>query len=147
MSKAPVRIRYAEPADAKAIYAMGRAESAFRVSGTIPFYEESELIEWATNRNENVLAVVEEGASVVGFLFCKVISHHWAMLDNFYLAPSSRNTAMAKALRDWLLADLRERRLSYLTCLIREDHRALLRLVRRLGFTPRNSYTWCELFL
>lgn len=142
-----VRVRYAEPADARVINAMGRGDEAFRVSESIPFYEESELIEWASNRQENILAVVELNEEVAGFLFCKVISHHWAMLDNFYLAPGARNTETAQRLRDWLFGELRTRKLSYLTCHIREDHESLLRLVRQLGFTQRNKYTWCELFI
>ena len=142
-----VLIRYADPADARVINAMGRADGAFRVSESIPFYEESELIEWASNRHENILAVVEQKEEVTGFLFCKVISHHWAMLDNFYRAPGARNTETAQKLRDWLLGELRTRKLSYLTCLIREDHESLLRLVRQLGFTRRSKYTWCELFI
>jgi ribosomal protein S18 acetylase RimI-like enzyme len=141
------RIRYADPADADAIFALGRSEPAFKVSGAIPFYEHSELVEWATDRRENILAVVEENGVVVGFLFCKVISHHWAMVDNFYIAPSGRTVGIAAELRDWLVADLRQRGLSYLTCLIREDHVALVRLVRRLGFDVQKQYTWCELFL
>ena len=146
-AKTLVKVRPARPADASAICRLGIADSSFVVSPVIKFYEQSEVAEWARRRRENLLLVAECDDEIVGFLFCKVMSHHWAMLDNFYVRPSSRTTDSAQKLYQSLVRELANRKLTYLTCLVREDHGALMRLVRLKGFTQRHQYTWLEYFL
>jgi GNAT superfamily N-acetyltransferase len=147
MPASPVTVRPALETDAAAIYKLGTKDTAFRVSDAIPFYEESELRQWATDRANNVLLVLEHDNKLTGFLFCKIISQHWAMLDNYYIVKEHRGTENASRLIASLLDELKRRGLTYLTCLIREDHKSLARLARRFGFSPRSRYTWFELFL
>jgi len=49
----------------------------------IRFYEHRELEEWITAPKENLLFVLDEGGEIAGFFFCKIMSSHWAYLDNF----------------------------------------------------------------
>lgn len=143
----PLKVRFADPADAELICNMGTADRSFLVSPLIRFYEKSEVEEWSVNRANNLMLVAEIGNRLVGFLFCKIMSQHWAMLDNFYISPSYRNRTSSRALADFLEKELRQRGISYLTCLVREDHTALARLLKAKGFVGRDRYTWFELFL
>ena len=147
MHRQEIKIRFATPEDADSIYALGVADSAFRVSDVIRFYEKSELAEWAEKTADNLLLVVEGDSEIVGFAFCKIMSHHWAMLDNFYIKPCSRCIPTNEYLWRRLLVELTNRKVTYLTCLVRDDHEAIVRLARRRGFARQHSYSWLELFL
>jgi ribosomal protein S18 acetylase RimI-like enzyme len=140
-------IRFAEPSDAEAIYSLGISDSSFQVSPIIRFYEKTEIEQWSRERDNNILLVAEAENEIIGFLYCKIMSHHWAMLDNFYIRPESRNRTCSEALWNALLKELKARQLTYLTCLVREDHKPLARLLRQGGFIERNRYVWFELFL
>lgn len=144
---ADIKVRFATPEDADSIYALGVADSAFRVSNAIRFYEKSELVEWAGKTADNLLLVVEGDSEIVGFAFCKMMSHHWAMLDNFYIKPARRRYPASEYLWRRLLVELTNRKVMYLTCLVRDDHEAIVRLLCRRGFARQHNYTWLEMFL
>ncbi len=140
-------VRDAQLEDLPEIYALGRSDPAFRVSEVIPFYEESELMEWISRPQENVLCVVLSETGIAGFCFCKVISYHWAMLDNFYVRRECRGGQAGPMLFAELVRRLRDRKISYVSTLIQRDRSALARLTRRYGFRHANSYEWYEMFL
>jgi hypothetical protein len=143
----PVTVRFADPAEAEAICRIGAADPAFEVSPLIRFYEQSEVEEWSRDRQSNLMLVAESGGQLIGFLFCKIMSRHWAMLDNFYVRPPYRHRITSEALSEFLASELRSRRVSYVTCLVREDHMRLARLLEARGFVARQKYTWFEYFL
>jgi hypothetical protein len=100
-------VRDAVPEDVSEIYALGRSDAAFRVSEAIHFYEERELSEWIARPEENILCVALSGSEIIGFCFCKVMSYHWAMLDNFYVKPGSRGKAGPVLPRGWFVISRR----------------------------------------
>jgi len=69
------------------------------------------------------------------------------MLDNFYIKPSSRRFPASEYLWRRLLAELSNRKITYLTCLVRDDHEAIARVACHRGFTRQHNYTWLEMFL
>jgi L-amino acid N-acyltransferase YncA len=142
-----VSVRYAKVSDVHGIYSLGMSDSVFTVSERIRFYEKTELKQWARRKSENILLVLTVSDSIIGFLYCKIMSGHWAILDNIYVAPSNRNIANSKLLIDYLRKELRKRKIDYLTCLIKTQHKTLLRLANRVGFRVADNYYWCELFL
>ena len=75
-------VRLANTGDVDQIFGLGASESAFEISPAIHFYEKTELQEWLNTPRDNVLLVAEESSQIVGFLYAKIMSHHWAMLDN-----------------------------------------------------------------
>ncbi len=140
-------VRRATGDDVERIYALGTADRVFEVSPAIHFYEKSELEEWVGSPGENVLLVAEESGETVGFLYAKVMSHHWAMLDTFYVAPAWRGRGIAKQMLSFLSEALRQRGLEYISTLCDSSDAELLRHLPRQGFTPRKTYVWHEMFL
>lgn len=140
-------IRSARPNDAFQIRTLGTADPAFKVSDRILFYEHEELIEWALTPKDNILLVLEEHAEgeIIGFLYCKVMSYHWAMLDNSYVLPQHRGKKLGKLLYDTLLAELRARHIVYLTTLIEPGNPAAERIPRE--FKQAKAYGWYEAWL
>jgi ribosomal protein S18 acetylase RimI-like enzyme len=142
-----VLVRHALAADVEAIYLLGVEDSAFAVSEHIRFYERTELEEWIVALRDNLLLVAEVSDRVVGFLFCKVMSHHWAMLDTLYVHPEWRGKQCGRLLLCKLADCLRERGIVYLSTLAAEDAAQIPQVLERLGFSGARSYRWYEVFL
>ena len=142
-------VRDASLADIPAIFTMGHSDVAFTVSDRIRFYEKAELQEWIASPKDNILLVLvaDSSSDLAGFLFCKIMSYHWAMLDNFYIQPSFRGQHCDGLLMEELAKRLRQRRIAYLTALTANDQPALARYLKRHGFRTASLYQWNELFL
>ena len=133
--------------DVEAIMALGK-DPSFSVSPSIRFYEREELIEWAQLREENHLLVVTLREAIVGFCFCKVMSPHWAVLDNLYVAPEHRKKGLGRLLMWALTARLKRRKIKYLSALTHVDLKGgTTSFMRTAGFRLGNLYHWQELFL
>ena len=140
-------VRKAALDDVAAIVAMGHGDSAFAVSDRIRFYEKGELDHWIATPRDNILLVIESEGEVAGFTFCKIMSYHWAMLDNFYVLPAFRGSGCSESLMRELLHELRQRGIAYLTTLTDHEDNRLNHYLNRNGFRFAKTYDWHELFL
>ena len=140
-------VRRAKASDASRIRTLGLSDGAFSVSEAIPFYEEQELVEWSNNPEPNLLFVAEEKDCLVGFFFCKIISCHWAMLDNFYVMPNERRRGISRALMETLTIELERQSIAYLTTLVLVENEELASLLPEHGFRKTKRYDWYEYFL
>lgn len=142
-----IDIRTMRREDIDEVVTAGHSDSAFAVSSTIRFYERAELDEWIDCPTANILLVADSREAICGFLYCKLMSYHWALLDNFYVFPAFRNTGIGEALMKGLLEQLQERNIPYLTTLSAVDEPAVGRYIQRFGFQATRTYKWNELFL
>ena len=140
-------VRRATPDDIDFVFRMGSEEPAFRVSPGIRFYEREELVEWVAMPENNLLLVLDTGDDVMGFLFCKLMSSHWAYLDNFYVHPAARGHGYGKLLMQALLDILRDRKISYLSTLVAEHDPHLSRYFESGGLAIERTYWWLERFV
>lgn len=138
-------IRDAEFTDIDAILTLGN-DNAFAVSKHISFYERPELYEWIAERNNNIMLVAATSEQIAGFLYCKIMSCHWALLDNFYVHPNQRGHGYGRHLLLELNERLRKRGITYLSCLAIDDA-SLSAQLNKLGFCRTKSYAWYETFL
>ncbi|HEV7394964.1 MAG TPA: GNAT family N-acetyltransferase [Pyrinomonadaceae bacterium] len=142
-----MQIRRAVNTDAAMIFELHKHDEAFEVSEDVRFYELDELLSWIESPNENIVLVAETSGKLVGFLFCKVMSWHWAALDNFYIAPAFRGSFALIRLMDELRSILSEKGIYYLSTLVRSDDRKLLEICEKYGFKSEHSYVWLDKFL
>jgi GNAT superfamily N-acetyltransferase len=126
---------------------MGSGEPAFGVSPQIRFYERQELCEWIAAPEDNLLLVLDDEGKIRGFLFCKVMSSHWAYLDNFYVHSSSRGHGYGHLLMQALLDLLRERKIAYLSTLVAEPDTFLSEYLGKCGLVTEKTYVWKERFV
>ncbi|WP_292367589.1 GNAT family N-acetyltransferase [Methanoregula sp. UBA64] len=140
-------IRRATPADIDAVFAIGTAEPAFGVSSAIRFYERCELEEWVAAPKENILLVLEDEDGIAGFLFCKIMSSHWAYLDNFYLRPGNRGRGYGRLFMEALLARLKCQGIAYLSTLIDKEDTFLTGYVTTYGLESEKTYVWMDRFV
>jgi hypothetical protein len=138
--------RYATSTDIRVIHELGTSTDEFKVSDGLVFYTKSELLEWVKDRRENILMVLEKNALVVGFTFCKVMSHRWALAETFYIHPDHRTLKSAEVLYMAALNDLKSRGVEQISFIIRDDHKALIRLLKHKGGAQDcGKYTWLNM--
>lgn len=140
-------VRRATSSDTDLIFHMGLEEEAFGVSPRVRFYERQELDEWIAVPEDNLLLVLDCDGEIKGFLFCKLMSSHWAYLDNFYVLPSARGFGHGKLLMQALLDLLRERKIVYLSTLVAEHDPYLSRYFESGGLAVEKTYWWLERFV
>ena len=141
-----VLVRRAIPADIDTLCALGKGEPAFSVSEKIRFYERKELEEWIADPEGNLLLVLDDEDVITGFLFCKIMSYHWAYLDNFYVRPGYRRHGQGMSLMQALLDLLREKKIVYLSTLVEEKDTFLAQYLGMSGFVSEKTYVWLERF-
>jgi len=117
------------------------------VSPRIRFYERRELEEWIAAPGDNILLVLDDDGAVMGFLFCKLMSSHWAYLDNFYIRPEARGQGHGRLLMEALLCVLHEKKIAYLSTLVAETDTFLSGYFRRCGLVTEKTYVWQERFV
>jgi len=142
-----LELRQAVLSDVDDLMALGAAHAGFSVSEKIRFYERDELIEWISKPDENILLAAVVDGRIAGFLFTKIMSWHWAMLDNFYLHPAQRGKQIGQRLLEELFKQLRARKIQYVSTLISTEEPELIAYFRRQNFDAGKSYVWCDRFL
>ncbi len=140
-------VRRAISTDIDAIFSLGTKEPAFGVNERIRFYEREELVEWFASPDENLLLVIENNGDLAGFCFCKIMSFHWAYLDNFYVSPTSRGQGYGHLLMQALLDLIRERKIAYLTTLVAESDTFLTAFFGKCGLVTEKTYVWQDRFV
>jgi ribosomal protein S18 acetylase RimI-like enzyme len=146
----PVEVCQATEGDIDQLLSLGQSERGCTVSEQIRFYERTELVEWAARPEDNLLLVAkakEPKETITGFLFCKVISHHWALLDNFVVKSEFRKQGVGSAMLRALSDRLRGRGIEYLSTLVDVNDSELLEVLWRRGFQQQKQYIWFDLFL
>ena len=138
--------RYATSTDIRVIYELGTSTDEFKVSEQLIFYTKSELLEWVKDRRENILMVLEKNGLVVGFTFSKLMSHRWALAETLYIHPDHRSLKSAEVLYMGALAELKSRGAEQISFIVRDDHKALIRLLKRKGGADDcGKYTWLNM--
>ena len=138
--------RYATGTDIRVIHELGTGTEEFKVSEQLVFYTKSELLEWVKDRRENVLMVLEKNGLVVGFTFSKVMSHRWALTETLYIHPDHRTLKSAEVLYLGALSELKSRGVEQISFIIRDDHKALIRLLKHKGGAGDcGKYTWLNM--
>ncbi|HVP96375.1 GNAT family N-acetyltransferase [Methanoregula sp.] len=140
-------VRRAGPDDIDPLCALGTADPAFGVSPRIRFYEREELAEWIAAPGANILLVLDDGGEIAGFCFSKIMSSHWAYLDNFYVNPVSRGSGYGRLLMQALLDLLREKKIAYLSTLVAGSDGYLSGYFRQCGLAGEKPYIWLERFV
>jgi hypothetical protein len=140
-------IRHATKDDAQQIFQLGHHDDAFRVSDQVPFYEFDEIVAWIEHPEDNIFLVAIQANVLVGFLFCKVMSIHWAMLDNFYVEPANRGSLASLQLFEELKTILRVRGTKYLSMLVKSGDARTSEVAAHVGFSRQDNYTWLDMFI
>lgn len=130
--------------DINKLMQFGLSQKAFEVNSYIKFYEPLELEELI--KNDIVLTITSEN-EIIGFLCCKIMSNHWAMLDNLIIKEEFRGLGYGKSLLNQLFNKLKEKKIEYLSTLVAEENKDLKNQMEHFGFIRQKSYQWMDIYL
>ena len=142
-----IKIRKAKLSDIPSIEKLGRKTKEFVVSKKIRFYEREELEDWIKNPANNTFLIALKGNKVVGFLFSKIISPHWAMADNLVVSEKHRNNGIGNLLLNKYYQILQENKISYISGLVGIDYFPIRKFWKKMGFNEGKAFIWIEKFL
>ena len=146
MSK-EITVRLADRKDVNAIYGLGVKASGFAVSKKIKFYEKKEIKQWIQGRKNNIVLIAETNSKIVGFAYVKIMSWHWAMVDNFYVLPAYRRKGIGSLIEKSLESELRKKGISYVSRLVKPSHKTSMKFLEKRNFKKESNYAWFDKFL
>lgn len=119
----------------------------FKVSEKITFYEKKEIEFWVSKPKDNLLYGVFNKNKCVGFCFCKIISNHWALIDNFYINVEYRSKNIGSKLQSYIENKLKRRNISYVSRVTRDNNISMHKFLLKNGYAQQDKYIWFDKFL
>jgi GNAT superfamily N-acetyltransferase len=119
----------------------------FKVSKKMLFYELEEIIYWINHPKENLLYGIFDKNICIGFCFCKIISNHWALIDNFYILPEYRNKNIGTKLQKYIEKILKLKGINYISRVTRSNNYKMHSFLMRNKYKKHHEYIWFDKFL
>lgn len=120
----------------------------FKVSKKIAFYEFKEIQFWINKPKDNLLyGVFDKKNECIGFCFCKILSNHWALIDNFYICKDYRKDKIGTFLQKSIEKELKRRNIKYISRVTRHDNLGMHKFLNKTGYKPVGKYIWFEKFI
>lgn len=141
-----VVIRKAKKEDIKEIYKLGEKIKELKFSKGV-FHTQDEFSEFISKPKDNIILVATKEKKIVGFIYAKVISKHWCMLDNLAVKKGFRNRNIGTILLDNLYSSLKELKIDYVQIIEEAHHRKTRKFWRKKGFKEQKTFIWADKFL
>ena len=119
----------------------------FQVSKKILFYELKEIKYWVENPKDNLLYGIFDKDECVGFCFSKIISNHWALIDNFYICEEYRFKKIGSLLQKHVETILKKRKIEYISRVTKETNKSMQKFLIKNKYIQQEKYVWFDKFL
>jgi len=139
-------LRFASIEDADLIYSFSSLPD-FKVNDKIVFYEKKEIKEWLENIWDNKFALLFVNKKIAGFCFYKLMSYHWALIDNFFIKKEYRRDGYGTKLQEFVENNLKESGIFYISRTTRANNNLMHAFLNKTGYSNRGDYTWFDKFL
>jgi N-acetylglutamate synthase-like GNAT family acetyltransferase len=144
MKKGDVKIRKAAAADIPLIYSLGRKTEELNFSPKMSFHDKAELKKFVKKTNTNILLVAETGDRIVGFLYAKIISRTWCILDNLAVEQAHQGKGIGHLLLNNFYNILKKKKISYVQVLEEIHHRKTRDFWKNQGFKEEKVFVWAD---
>jgi len=138
-----MKIRRAKKEDISEIFAIGESAEEFKFSKK-HFHEKFELREFLKKPKENVFLVAAEGKEILGFIYAKIITEDWCMLDNLAVKKEYRQHGIGSALLNELYKILKKEKIDYVQILEEIHHKATRKFWHDKGFREEKVFVWAD---
>jgi ribosomal protein S18 acetylase RimI-like enzyme len=137
-------IQRARAKDLSEVYKLGCQTGELSFSPKGKFHDILELKEFVQKPKDNILLIATKNAQILGFLYAKIVSHSWCILDNLAVREDCRNHSIGKKLLQELYSILRERKISYVQVLEEFTNQKTREFWRKRGFKEKKLFVWAD---
>jgi ribosomal protein S18 acetylase RimI-like enzyme len=139
-----VDIRRAKLEDVSSIYRLGKATEELSFSPDMIFHDKIELRDFVRKPKDNILLVAILNKQFVGFLYAKIASHTWCILDNIAVDKKYRGMGIGNSLLDTLYRILKAKKVSYIQVLEEIHHKKTREFWHKKGFREEKVFVWAD---
>ncbi len=142
--KLKTKIREAKLKDLNYIYSLGKEIKELKFCRKMNFHDKIELREFIKRPKDNILLVAVSEKRVIGFLYAKIISKTWCMLDNLAVDKDYRNKGIGTLLLKEFYKILKKKKIHYLQ-ILEDIHRKKTReFWKKNGFKEEKVFLWAD---
>jgi N-acetylglutamate synthase-like GNAT family acetyltransferase len=142
--KLGIIIRSAKEGDIDLIYALGKKTKELIFSEKMNFHDKIELSEFIKNKKDNILLVLILDQEIIGFLYAKIVSKTWCILDNLVIDEKFRDHGMGSLLLNNFYKILKNKKISYVQILEDIHHKKTRKFWKKKGFCEEKVYVWAD---
>ena len=146
MNKAEIKIRKLKRSDVNHVYNVSHRIKEFTVSDRIHFYEKKEMVEWI-GKKDSVFLVAEVEKRIVWFIFCKIISKEWAMLDSLEVDQEFRSQGIGTKLVNALFDELNQKHITFVQAFVGKNYKKSRKFWKECGFIEGKEFIWVDKIL
>ena len=137
-----IKLRRAKRKDVNAVFSLGKKTPELNFQKNIHFHEKSELLEWVKHSKDNVFIVAECEKKIVGFLYAKIVSHDWCILDNIAVLPSFRGNGVGRLLLNYFYNVMKQNKVTYVGLLVEPRHKKAISFWEKNNFKRGKNFIW-----
>ena len=139
-----IKIRRGKIKDISQIYNLGKHAKELEFSKKMNFHDRLELKEFVTKTKDNILLVSIIGNKIVGFLYAKIVSREWCILDNLVVKEEFREHGVGSLLLQDLCEILKKKKVNYLQLLEDIHHKKTREFWKKKGFKEEKKFIWAD---
>lgn len=139
-----IRVRHAKLSDIDMIYALGRKTEELNFSPNMRFHDKIELKEFVKKPKDNILLAADCDGKIAGFLYAKIVSRTWCILDNLAVEKEFRGHGIGNSLLHEFYTILKKRKVHYVQVLEEIHHKKTRKFWHDRGFKEEKIFVWAD---
>jgi len=143
-------VRHAKLSDINSIYALGsKFDDSLKASRrrNMHFHEKKEFKEFIKSPKCNILLVACIKKKVVGFLYAKILSYDWCLLDDVAVEANYQHEGIGSELLKEFYKILKQRKIDYVQILEEIHHKQTRKFWKDKGFKEEKTFVWADRML
>jgi ribosomal protein S18 acetylase RimI-like enzyme len=111
------------------------------------FHEKEEFLDFIKNPRENVFLVAKVDKKLAGFIYARILSEDWCMIDNLAVEKEYQKRGIGTMLIEELYKILQKRKISYIQILEEIHHKQTRKFWHDKGFREEKVFVWADKWL
>jgi GNAT superfamily N-acetyltransferase len=102
------------------------------------------IIEFVKKPKYNILLVAESCEEIIGFLYAKIVSKTWCILDNLVVDKKYREEGIGNLLVEDLYKILKSKKINYVQILEDIHHKKTREFWKKKWFKEEKIFVWAD---
>ena len=139
-----IKFRRARLNDVPKILVLGKEAKELIASKTTKFYDKRELVDWIKKPKDNILLVAERDKVILGFIFAKIMSPNWCMIDGILVKRDERGKRIGTHLLERLNSILKKKKNYFLQLFVDAHCQKAFKFWQKKNFRRGKIFVWFE---